>query len=206
MIPFVGADLRDRRDDGRQPDNQGQLFNAFCLEDGVPADHQLRKIHHFVDLSDPREHLAPFYSTMARLSVDPELMIRMLLVGYCFGIRSERRLCQKVDLNLAYRWFCGLGLEGQVPDHPIDAYPGDGNWTRLFSDEVGPKGAGFQLRASRSCPLPERSSRSHAESREGAGPENVEAVSADIIAMPEVMQQADVVRLHLFYHDLHILR
>ena len=102
---------------GRQRDNQGQLFYTFCLEDRVPADHLLRKINPFVDLSDLRGHLAPFYSTMGRPSVDPELMIRMLLVGYCFGIRSERRLCQEVDLNLAYRWFCGLGLEGQVPDH-----------------------------------------------------------------------------------------
>ena len=102
---------------GRQRDNQSQLFYAFCLEDRVPADHLLRKINPFVDLSDLRGHLAPFYSTMGRPSVDPELMIRMLLVGYCFGIRSERRLCQEVDLNLAYRWFCGLGLEGQVPDH-----------------------------------------------------------------------------------------
>ena len=102
---------------GRQRDNQSQLFYSFCLEDRVPADHLLRKINPFVDLSDLRCHLAPFYSTMGRPSVDPELMIRMLLVGYCFGIRSERRLCQEVDLNLAYRWFCGLGLEGQVPDH-----------------------------------------------------------------------------------------
>jgi transposase len=90
---------------GRQRDNQSQLFYAFCLEDRVPADHLLRKINPFVDLSDLRGHLAPFYSTMGRPSVDPELMIRMLLVGYCFGIRSERRLCQEVDLNLAYRWF-----------------------------------------------------------------------------------------------------
>jgi transposase len=102
---------------GRQRDNQSQLFYSFCLEDRVPADHLLRKINPFVDLSDLRGHLAPFYSTMGRPSVDPELMIRMLLVGYCYGIRSERRLCQEVDLNLAYRWFCGLGLEGQVPDH-----------------------------------------------------------------------------------------
>jgi len=54
---------------------------------------------------------------MGRPSVDPELMIRMLLIGYCFGIRSERRLCEEVHLNLAYRWFCRLGLEGAVPDH-----------------------------------------------------------------------------------------
>jgi transposase len=83
----------------------------------VPADHLLRSIDRFVDLSEVRRELAPFYSLMGRPSVDPELMIRMLIVGYCFGIRSERRLCGEVHLNLAYRWFCRLGLEGQVPDH-----------------------------------------------------------------------------------------
>src|SRR6266403_2933243 len=64
-----------------------------------------------------RQELAPFYSEMGRPSIDPELLIRMLIVGYCFGIRSERRLCEEVHLNLAYRWFCGLGLDGEVPDH-----------------------------------------------------------------------------------------
>jgi transposase len=59
----------------------------------------------------------PFYSDTGRPSIEPELMIRMLIVGYCFGIRSERRLCEEVHLNLAYRWFCRLGLEGAVPDH-----------------------------------------------------------------------------------------
>jgi transposase len=62
-------------------------------------------------------HLAPFYSHTGRPSVDPELMVRMLIVGYSFGIRSERRLCEEVHLNLAYRWFCRLGLEDTVPDH-----------------------------------------------------------------------------------------
>ena len=74
-------------------------------------------IDRFVDLSEPRRDLAPFYSTLGRPSVDPELMIRMPIVGYCVGIRSERRLCEEVHLNLAYRWFCRLGLDGDVPDH-----------------------------------------------------------------------------------------
>jgi transposase len=77
----------------------------------------LRSIDRFVDLSDLRSHLKPFYSEIGRPSIDPELMIRMLIVGYCFGIRSERRLCEEVHLNLADRWFCRLGLEGDVPDH-----------------------------------------------------------------------------------------
>jgi transposase len=102
---------------GEQRGQQEALFYAFSLERHVPADHLLRAIDRFVDLSGLRTHLRPFYSEMGRPSVDPELMIRMLIVGYCFGIRSERRLCEEVHLNLAYRWFCRLGLEGDVPDH-----------------------------------------------------------------------------------------
>jgi transposase len=96
---------------------QEALFYSFNLERHVPADHLLRSIDRFVDLSDIREHLRPFYSETGRPSIDPELMIRMLIIGYCMGIRSERRLCEEVHLNLAYRWFCRLGLEGDVPDH-----------------------------------------------------------------------------------------
>ena len=96
---------------------QESLFYQFRLNDHVPANHMLRAIDRFLDLNGLRRHLAPFYSTTGRPSIDPELMIRMLLVGYCFGIRSERRLCEEVHLNLAYRWFCRLGLEGAVPDH-----------------------------------------------------------------------------------------
>ena len=96
---------------------QEALFYSFSLERHVPADHLLRSIDRFVNLSGIREHLKPFYSEMGRPSIDPELMIRMLIIGYCMGIRSERRLCDEVHLNLAYRWFCRLGLEGDVPDH-----------------------------------------------------------------------------------------
>ncbi len=96
---------------------QEALFYSFNLERHVPADHLLRSIDRFVDLSGIREHLRPFYSETGRPSIDPELMIRMLIIGYCMGIRSERRLCEEVHLNLAYRWFCRLGLDGDVPDH-----------------------------------------------------------------------------------------
>ena len=96
---------------------QAALFYEFNLERHVPTDHLIRSIDRFVDLSHIREHLRPFYSELGRPSIDPELMIRMLLVGYCFGIRSERRLCEEVHLNLAYRWFCRLGLDGDIPDH-----------------------------------------------------------------------------------------
>lgn len=96
---------------------RSELFYEFSLDRHVPMDHLLRSIDRFVDLSEVRRELAPFYSSMGRPSVDPELMIRMLIVGYCFGIRSERRLCDEVHLNLAYRWFCRLGLDCCVPDH-----------------------------------------------------------------------------------------
>lgn len=92
------------------------LFYNFRLEDHVPIDHLLRRVDELLDLGFVRSSLAAQYSQMGRPSIDPELMIRMLLVGYLFGIRSERRLCDEVHLNLAYRWFCRLGLEGKVPD------------------------------------------------------------------------------------------
>ena len=102
---------------GELPPAQNELFYDFCLEKFVPEDHLLRHIDSLLDLSRLRHHLKPFYSRTGRPSVDPELMVRMLIIGYCFGIRSERRLCEEVHLNLAYRWFCRLGLEGGVPDH-----------------------------------------------------------------------------------------
>ena len=100
-----------------QTANQDQLFYAFNLEEHIPPGHLLRGVNRFLDLSSLRDHLAPFYSHTGRPSIDPELMIRMLVIGYCFGIRSERRLCEEVHLNLAYRWFCQLGLEDKIPDH-----------------------------------------------------------------------------------------
>jgi transposase len=102
---------------GKRRVMQEALFYGFSLERHVPDDYMLRRIDRFVDLSGVRAHLEPYYSDVGRPSIDPELMIRMLLVGYCFGIRSERRLCEEVHLNLAYRWFCRLGLDGGVPDH-----------------------------------------------------------------------------------------
>jgi transposase len=96
---------------------QGSLFYGFSIENHVPKDHLLRRMDRFVDLSDIRRLLAPYYSSTGRPSIDPELMIRMLIVGYCFGIHSERRLCDEVHLNLAYRWFYRLDLTDPVPDH-----------------------------------------------------------------------------------------
>jgi len=102
---------------GRSAKDQGQLFYRFDLEAVVPSNHLLRGIDQVLDLSDLHHHLEPYYSHTGRPSIDPELLMRMLIVGYSFGIRSERRLCEEVRLNLAYRWFCRLGLEDPVPDH-----------------------------------------------------------------------------------------
>jgi transposase len=104
---------------GRRKRDQGKLFYEFRLEDRIPANHLLRRMNVFVSvaLGDLHEELAPFYSDIGRPSVDPELMIRMLIVGYCYGIRSERRLVQEVELHLAYRWFCKLDLDDEIPHH-----------------------------------------------------------------------------------------
>jgi transposase len=104
---------------GRQTGDQSQLFYLFNLEELIPASHLLRRINPVVTrvLAELRENLTPFYSDIGRPSIDPELMLRMLIVGYCYGIRFERRLCEEVELHLAYRWFCRLDLDDQVPDH-----------------------------------------------------------------------------------------
>ncbi|SDJ35489.1 Transposase domain [Bradyrhizobium sp. Rc2d] len=87
---------------GHRQVEQAALFYEFSLEKHIPADHLLRSVDRFFDLQEIRRNLMPFYSSIGRPSIDPELMIRMLLIGYCFGIRSERRLCDEVHLNLAY--------------------------------------------------------------------------------------------------------
>src|SRR5664280_1889240 len=103
---------------GRQRGDQSQLFYRFNLEGRVAANHLLRRINSVVTrvLADLREMLVPFYSDIGRPSTDPELMLRMLIVSYCYGIRFERRLCGEVELHLAYRWFCPLDLDDNVPD------------------------------------------------------------------------------------------
>src|SRR5437016_9713109 len=99
---------------GRSSRDQGQLFYSFNLEAVVPADHLVRAIAGVLDLSWVRAELAPHYSHTGRPSIDPVLMIRMLIVGYVFAIRSERALCREVKVNLAYRWFCGLSIEDKM--------------------------------------------------------------------------------------------
>jgi transposase len=102
---------------GRLNRDQGQLFYSFSLDDAVPDDHPVREIAAVLDLSWAHAELAPYYPQLGRPSIDPVLMIRMLIVGYVFAIRSERALCRDVRVNLAYRWFCGLSIEDKVPDH-----------------------------------------------------------------------------------------
>jgi transposase len=104
---------------GRQRRDQAKLFYEFHLDDRIPKNHLLRRIDVVVTaaLADLHEELEPYYSDIGRPSVDPELMIRMLIVGYCYGVRSERRLTQDVELHLAYRWFCKLDLEDEIPHH-----------------------------------------------------------------------------------------
>jgi transposase len=148
---------------GRQAVDQSQLFYLFNLEQRIPAEHLLRRINAIVAqvLADLRATLAPFYSDIGRPSIDPELMIRMLIVGYCYGIRCERRLCQEVELHLAYRWFCRLDLEDRVPDHSTFSVNRHGRFRdsdifrRLFETVVRAcmdaglvKGEGFAVDAS----------------------------------------------------------
>jgi transposase len=104
---------------GRREDGQGQFFYSFDLNKVVPPDHLVRQIDGLLDLDWVHTELAPYYSHTGRPSIDPVLMIRMLLVGYIFAIRSERRICAEIQVNLAYRWFCKLGIEDRIPDHSV---------------------------------------------------------------------------------------
>jgi transposase len=104
---------------GRREVRQAQFFYSFDLDKVVPPDHLVRQIDGVLDLSWVHKELGPYYSHTGRPSIDPVLMIRMLLVGYVFAIRSERQLCSEVQVNLAYRWFCKLGIEDDIPDHSV---------------------------------------------------------------------------------------
>jgi len=118
MIPVCQCDWRrERVMMGPRSQGQRHLFYEFHLVEVVPDDHLVRKVDAVLDLSWVHAELAPHYSRVGRPSIDPVLMIRMLIVGYVFAIRSERQLCREVQVNLAYRWFCDLGLEDPIPDH-----------------------------------------------------------------------------------------
>src|SRR6201988_1002416 len=115
----MSDDSRRRLMMGRREVGQGQFFYSFDLDKVVPPDHLVRQIDTVLDLSWVHRELAPYYSHTGRPSIDPVLMIRMLIVGYVFAIRSERQLCSEVQVNLAYRWFCKLGVEDDIPDHSV---------------------------------------------------------------------------------------
>src|SRR6516165_4461986 len=102
---------------GRLNHDQEQFFYSFNLDEAEPDDHPVREVAAVLDLRWVHSELAPYYSRLGRPSIDPVLMIRMLIVGYVFAIRSERALCRDVRVNLAYRWFCGLSIEDKIPDH-----------------------------------------------------------------------------------------
>jgi transposase len=120
MIPLdCDGHRRERLMMGRREGGQGQFFYSFDLDKVVPPDHLVRQIDGVLDLGWVQKELAPYYSHTGRPSIDPVLMIRMLIVGYVFAIRSERRLCAEVQVHLAYRWFCQLGIEHRLPDHSV---------------------------------------------------------------------------------------
>src|SRR6267378_6016887 len=110
---------REQRMMGRREAGQGQFFYSFDLDKVAPPNHLVRQIDALLDLSWVHKELAPYYSHTGRPSIDPVLMIRMLLVGYVFAIRSERQICAEIQVNLAYRWFCKLGIEDKIPDHSV---------------------------------------------------------------------------------------
>src|SRR5438105_6519458 len=128
---------------GRLNHDQGQLFYSFSLEQAVPDDHLVREIAAVLDLAWVRVELEPYYSSAGRPSIDPGLMIRMLIIGYVFAIRSERALCRDVQVNFAYRWFCGLSIEDKVPDHSAfsgarnDRFRDSGVFRSVFERVVG---------------------------------------------------------------------
>jgi transposase len=128
---------------GRLNRDQGQLFCSFSLDEAVPDDQLVREVAAVLDLSWVHSELAPYYPRLGRPTIDPVLMIRMLIVGYVFAIRSERALCRDVQVNLAYRWFCGLSIEDKIPDHSAfsrarnERFGDSGIFRSLFERVVG---------------------------------------------------------------------
>ena len=182
---------------GRQDRDQGQLFYEFSLDEMIPTDHLLRRINVFATavLADLHQQLKGFYSDIGRPSVDPELMLRMLIVGYCYGIRSERRLCEEVELHLAYRWFCRLDLDDRVPDHSTFSVNRHGRFrdsdifrhvfeavVRACMDAGLVKGEGQRFGPRR--PRPESSARRTAWRRQGSGRDGPVATATNRALVP----------------------
>jgi transposase len=137
---------------GRLNQDQGQLFYSFNHDEAVPGDHRVREIAAVLDLSWVHAELAPYYPSIGRPSIDPVLMIRLLILGYVFAIRSERQLCREVQVNLAYRWFCGLSIENRIPDHSAfsrarnERFRGSDIFRRVFERVVEPLRRASSLR------------------------------------------------------------
>lgn len=102
---------------GRLNHDQGRLIYSLCLDGRCRTITSSARLLAFSTCPWVHSELASHYPQIGRPSIDPELMIRMLIIGYCYGLRSERRLTQEVDLHLAYRWFCRLDLDDEVPHH-----------------------------------------------------------------------------------------
>src|SRR6202051_1906320 len=100
-----------------QHDRSEALFYYFRLEDQVPESHLLRQIDKHISLAFVREKLKESYSDTGRPSIDPELLLRILLIGYLYGITSERKLVEELRMHLAWRWFTGLGFDQEIPHH-----------------------------------------------------------------------------------------
>src|SRR5512143_2371869 len=98
---------------------EAKLFYQFSLEERVPEDHLLRRVAQTVDLSFVRRLTERFYSHTGQPSIDPVVIFKMALLGYLYGITSERRLIEEIRLNLAYLWFIGYDLDEKVPDHSV---------------------------------------------------------------------------------------
>ena len=100
-----------------QHDGSESLFYYFRIEDQVPENHLLRLIERYVSFDFVREKLRASYSETGRPSIDPEVLLRILLLGYLYGIPSERKLLEELGMHLAWRWFTGLGFDQEIPHH-----------------------------------------------------------------------------------------
>jgi transposase len=142
---------------GRLNHDQEQFFYSFRLDEAVPNDHPVREVAAVLDLSWVHSELAPYYPRLGRPSIDPVLMIRMLIIGYVFAIRSERALCRDVSVNLAYRWFCGLSIEDKIPDHSAfsrarnERFGDSGIFRSVFERHCGGMHPGWPGRRRRFC-------------------------------------------------------
>src|SRR5246127_1310445 len=115
------------------------LFYYFRIEDHVPEHHLLRLIDRYVNFDFVRERLKSFYSETGRPSIDPELLLRILLIGYLYGVTSERKLIEELRMHLAWRWFTGLTFDQEIPHHSTFSKSRHGRFqqSKLFEQLFG---------------------------------------------------------------------